>query len=74
MMQTLFDFYENYELITSEITVDGKRYTTYGIAGKRVSCRDVSVDKRKVLQMIAEINEAGLAECHLLDFIEDSLI
>lgn len=63
-----------YKMITSPVTIDGKEYTTYGIEGETVRFDDVSLDRDKVRKMVETVNEVGLEECHLADYIYDSLI
>lgn len=62
-----------YRRTTSEIKIDGKNYTTYGIAGDSIAVEDVSTDPEVVDRIVREINKAELQECHLLEVIEDFL-
>lgn len=63
-----------YSMNISEINIEGRNYTTYGITGRNVQMEDVSVDRKKVEEMIARMNESSLEECHFKDFIEDELV
>lgn len=63
-----------YKLIKSEIIVEDTTFTTYGISGHKVQFEDVSTDEKKVRKMVDIANAIELEECHLMDFIEDSII
>jgi len=62
-----------YKLMSSEQSADGIRFTTYGIAGEKISFADVSTDKAAVEEMINRINTEQLEESQLMYFIEDEL-
>ncbi len=64
----------SYKLTVSEIEVESKVFTTYGIAGEHMSFLDVSTNKEKVEEMIDRITSEELEECHLMEFIADELI
>lgn len=63
----------HYTLLISEQTADSISFTTYGIAGKKISFADVSADRSTVEEMIARINREKLEESQLMYFIEDEL-
>lgn len=62
-----------YRLTQSDITIDDKTVTTYGIAGNYVSITDVSTDKEKVLDMVERLNREQLEESQFMYFILDEL-
>lgn len=63
-----------YRRTMSSMTIEGQRYTTYGIAGKNLYLEDISTDPELVSNIVQKINDAELQECHLLEVIEDFLI
>ena len=63
-----------YSIVESEISIEGKTYRTYGICSEKLSFNDVSFSRIKVEEMINTINRVELQECHLKDYIEDSII
>ena len=62
------------ELISSEITLEGVKVTTYGLKRGEIEISDISTDAESVQRLIDAINKVGdVADEHLLDIVEDSI-
>lgn len=62
-----------YQLISSELTIDGKTLPSYGIACGDIKVPHVSVDRCKLTELIGKCNQLGLHVIHLMDVIDDFL-
>lgn len=74
-----------YEKTRDTVLLEGKRYTTYGIAA-RVLCDseqnnvtvasvpDISTDMAEVDALVARCNRLALSPVHLNDVVEDFLL
>ena len=61
-----------YTLIKSEVEIENVVYVTYGIRSDKHVVEDISTNKDAVENFISLLNEADdVADCHLMDMIED---
>ena len=60
-----------YKVMSSEITIEGENYITYGIYGETVSVDDISTDRERVEKLAELCNRLDLAEIHLINVAED---
>ena len=62
------------ELISSEITLEGVKVTTYGLKRGEVEIKDISSDVESVQRLIDAINKVGnVSDDHLMDIVCDSI-
>ncbi len=65
----------DYELLTTEKSLDGKRYHCYGVrlyyAGTEVSVEDLSLDKQAVEALVEKCNRLQLSPIHFREVLED---
>ena len=67
-----------YQIVTSVVEVEDKKYETYGIRcvkNNKVieTVEDISVDDRKIKNLINALNEGQLDPDQLIDVIDDIL-
>jgi len=66
-----------YELLTTEKTMDGTTYFCYGIrlsyAGTEVCVEDISLDKTAVMELVEKCNRLQLSPIHFREVLEDFL-
>ena len=62
-----------YQLISSELTIEGRTLPSYGIACGDIQVPHVSADKGRLSELIGKCNQLGLHVIHLMDIIEDFL-
>lgn len=68
-----------YIIIPSQITVEGKTHTTYGIGAVKDNILidhvpDISTQYNKVKSLVLLCNEENLSPCHLHDIAEDAVV
>ncbi len=74
-----------YEKTRDTVLLEGKRYTTYGIAARALcgseqnsvtvaSVPDISTDMAEVDALVARCNRLALSPVHLNDVVEDFLL
>ena len=62
------------ELISSEITLEGVKVTTYGLKRGEIEIKDISSDVVSVQRLIDAINKVGnVSDEHLYDVVVDSI-
>lgn len=62
------------ELISSEITLEGVKVTTYGLKRGDIEIKDILSDVESVQRLIDVINKVGnVSDEHLYDVVVDSI-
>lgn len=62
------------ELISSEITLEGVKVTTYGLKRGDIEIKDILSDVESVQRLIDAINKVGnVSDEHLYDVVVDSI-
>ena len=62
-----------YNIINTQITIEGQKYDTYGLQCGTMHAADVTADKTAALNLAEKFNKYQLSSIQLYDAVEDYL-